>query len=274
MNPLKKLNKRIKKTSTFLCVGLDSDISKLPKRFLSQKYPQFEFNRWIIEQTHPFVCAYKPNFAFYEARGERGWSELAMTTSYIINEHPDIFLIADAKRADIGSTNEGYVTAIFDQLGFDAVTLNPYLGKEALEPFLSRKDKVSIILCKTSNSGSGEIQDLLVDGQPLWQYLAKQVTEKWNKLDNCMLVVGATYPHELKKIRQIVGEMPLLVPGVGEQGGDLEAVLQMGVNQQGKGLVINSSRGVIFADDPGAEVGKLSKLMNSFMLNDDEKLSS
>jgi len=205
MKPLNKLNKRINKTSSFLCVGLDSDISRLPKSFLSQKYPQFEFNRWIIEQTHPNVCAYKPNFAFYEARRDRGWSELAMTISYIKNEHPDIFLIADAKRADIGSTNAGYVTAIFDQLGFDAVTLNPYLGYEALKPFLSRKDKVSIILCKTSNPGSGEIQDLMVDGQPLWQYLGKKVAEKWNKLDNCMLVVGATYPDELRTIRQIVG---------------------------------------------------------------------
>lgn len=270
MNPLNKLNNRIDNTGSFLCVGLDSNISRLPKRFLSQKFPQFEFNRWIIEQTHSYVCAYKPNLAFYEARGECGWGELAMTVDYMKKMYPEIFLIADAKRADIGSTNKGYVTAIFDELGFDAVTLNPYLGYEALKPFLSRKDKVSIILCKTSNPGSGEIQDLMVDGQPLWQYLGKQVAEKWNKLDNCMLVVGATYPDELKTIRQIVGEMSLLVPGVGAQGGDLQTVLKMGVNKEGKGLIINSSRGIIFADDPGGEAKKLTNTMNSFMLRSND----
>lgn len=270
MSILNKLDQRVQKVKSLLCVGLDSSINRLPGRFLNQEHPQFEFNKWIIEQTHQFVCAYKPNFAFYEARKEQGWQELAMTVEYLRQNHPDIFLIADAKRADIGSTNAGYVTAIFDQLGFDGVTLNPYLGKEALAPFLERKDKLSIILCKTSNSGAGEIQDLLVDGKPVWQLVAQKVVKEWNRFENCALVVGATYPQELRIVRKAVGEMPLLVPGVGEQGGDLQAVLNAGANDHGRGLIINSSRGVIFADDPKKEAKKLTAVMNSFMLRSND----
>ncbi len=257
MSIIHKLDQRAKQVNSLLCVGLDSDINRLPERFLTQEYPQFEFNKWIIEQTHQHVCAYKPNLAFYEARGEAGWKELAMTTKYLRQNYPDIFLIADAKRGDIGSTNEGYVTAIFDELGFDAVTLSPYLGQEALQPFLERKDKACIILCRTSNPGAGEFQDLVTDGKPVWQRVAQNVAKKWNKNGNCMLVVGATYPQELEQVRQAVGEMWLLVPGIGAQGGDLEAVLKVGLNKQGRGLVINSSRGIIFADDPENESKKL-----------------
>ncbi len=257
-----KLSKRVKQVSSLVCVGLDSDLEKLPVRFLKQKQPQLAFNKWIIKQTHQDVCAYKPNLAFYEARGALGWQELALTAQYLRANYPEIVLIADAKRADIGSTNQGYVTAIFDELGFDAVTLNPYLGQEALQPFLDRQDKACIILCRTSNPGAGEFQDLITNGKPLWQTVAQQVSDKWNQARNCMLVVGATYPAELAQIREIVGEMTLLVPGVGAQGGDLQAVLQAGLTNSNQGLIINSSRGIIFARDPQQAVKNLQQEIN------------
>lgn len=277
MNPTQKLHDRQKKLHSLLCVGLDSDIAKIPHRFHSLKYPQFEFNKWIIDQTHEYVCAYKPNIAFYEARGDQGIKELKMTAEYLQENHPDIFTICDAKRADIGNTNEGYVKSIFDWYGFDAVTLNPYLGREAIQPFLDRKDKVSIILCKTSNPGGGEIQDVQVrhpepDNEsmakskgeessnsgsasvPLWQLIAYKVAREWNENDNCMLVVGATYPEQLAQVRQIIGTMDILVPGVGSQGGDLQQTLDAGLTPGKKGLIISISRSIIFAKDPGIEI--------------------
>jgi orotidine-5'-phosphate decarboxylase len=242
-----------------LCIGLDSDIRRLPERFLAQKHPQFEFNRWIIDQTHQRAAAYKPNLAFYEARGEAGWRELRLTMEYLSEHYPDKFTIADAKRADIGSTNEGYVTAIFDELKFDAITLHPYLGREALRPFLDRADKTAIILCRTSNPGAGELQDLQIEGKPLWQKIAENVKNDWNEHKNCMLVVGATYPEEMAIIRQVVGdEITFLVPGIGAQGGDLEAVLRSGSTTSGGGLLVSSSREIIFAEDPSAAAKHLS----------------
>lgn len=245
---------------SLLCIGLDSDFGKLPKRFYDEQFPQFEFNKWIIDQTHEYVSAYKPNLAFYEAQGMQGWHELKLTLDYLEEKHPKIFTIADAKRADIGSTNEGYVSAIFDRLGFDAVTLNPYLGEEALRPFLDRKDKTSIILCKTSNPGSGEFQDLEVGkkNQPVWQVVAERVAKKWNKAGNCMLVVGATYPKELAIVRNIVGEMTILVPGIGAQGGELQQVLANGLTKDKTGLLINVGRSIIFSNDPGREAEKFN----------------
>lgn len=276
MKPLQKLHQRQDSTNSLLCVGLDSDFDKLPEKFKKLKHPQFEFNKWIIEQTHEFVSAYKPNSAFYEARGDQGVRELKMTMEYLRKNHPDIFTICDAKRADIGSTNEGYVSSIFDWLGFDAVTVNPYLGREAIQPFLQRRDKVSIILARTSNPGAGELQDLQLTPSsqaslgvlphkggrkdlPLWQIIAHKVAHEWNEHDNCMIVMGATKPEELQIARSIVGDMDFLVPGVGAQGGEVEAVLKFGKNSQGKGLVINSARGVIFAKEPHAEAKRLSR---------------
>ncbi len=265
-----KLRNRVEKTKSVLCVGLDSALEKLPERFQTLEHPQFEFNKWIIEQTHQYTAAYKPNTAFYEARGSAGWRELEMTMEYLRASHPDIFTICDAKRADIGSTNHGYVTAIFDHMGFDAITLHPYLGAEALQPFLDRSDKTSIILCHTSNPGAGELQELELaatdsDGtqspQKLWQQVAHTVARDWNTHNNCMLVMGATYPQELQQVRQIVGDMPLLVPGVGAQGGDLQQVLENGHGTSWPALLINSSRGVIFAADPAAEAEKLATAM-------------
>lgn len=255
---LQKLQARVKKTHSLLSVGLDANIRKLPQQFQKKEFPQFEFNKWIIDQTHEFVAAYKPNIAFYEARGDQGIHELQLTVEYLQKNHPDIFTICDAKRADIDLTNDGYVASIFDWFSFDAITLHPYLGKEALQPFLQRQDKVCIILCRTSNPGAGEFQDLEIDGKPLWQVVAEKVSQDWNKQGNCMLVVGATYPEEMRKIRQTVGnEMFFLVPGIGAQGGDVEAVLDAGLNSQGSGLLINSARGIIFADDPGVEAKQL-----------------
>lgn len=262
-NPLKKFQKIIKQSNSLVCVGLDSNLEKIPLPFQGKRYPQFEFNKWIIDQTHDLVAAYKPNLAFYEARGVAGWEDLALTMNYLGQHYPEIFTIADAKRADIGSTNEGYVKAIFDELNFDAITLHPYLGQEALAPFLNRKDKVSIILCKTSNLGGGEIQDLVVDGQPLWQVVATKVSQQWNKNNNCMLVVGATYPHELSKVRSVVGDMPLLIPGIGAQGGDLIATLTAGLTKDKKGLLINSARDIIFSTSPRQAAQDLKEAINA-----------
>ncbi|MEK7471163.1 MAG: orotidine-5'-phosphate decarboxylase [Patescibacteria group bacterium] len=252
-----KYNKRAKKINSLLCIGLDADFAKIPKRFLKKKFPQFEFNKWIIKETHEYAVAFKPNSAFYEARGDKGIRELKMTMDYLIKNHPDIFTILDAKRGDIGNTNNGYITSIFDWLGFDAFTVYPYLGHEAVQPILDRKDKGVILLCRTSNPGSKDFQDLEVKGKTLWQIVAEKVSKNWNKNKNCMLVVGATYPKEMKKIRSIVGDMTFLVPGVGAQGGDLKETLKVGLNSKGLGLIINSSRGIIFSDNPKIEAQKL-----------------
>ncbi len=262
MGIIDKYEQRVDAVHSLLSVGLDSTVERLPERFRSQPNPQFAFNQWIIEQTHPFVSAYKPNIAFYEARGDQGLRDLKLTLDYLHVHHPDIFTICDAKRADIDSTNAGYVSEIFDWLGFDAVTLHPYLGSDALRPFLERTDKACLILCRTSNAGAGELQDLRVDGKPLWQVVAETVRNCWNANGNCMLVVGATYPGELRQVREVVGEMTVLVPGIGVQGGSVEAVVNAGLNRAGKGLIINAARSVIYADDPAAEARSLRDAIN------------
>ncbi len=238
---------------SLLCVGLDADITRIADA------DQFAFNRRVIDQTHPYACAYKLNSAFYEARGADGWTAMAQTVAYIRQHHPQMFLICDAKRADIGSSNVAYARAVFDELGFDAVTLHPYLGGEALAPFLNRADKVSIILCRTSNPGAREIQD----HNDLWQHVARTVVNKWNANGNCMLVVGATYPDDLRTVRGIVGDMPLLVPGVGAQGADPAKAVRAGQNSHGGGLYINASRSIIFADDPATAAHDLHAALNA-----------
>jgi orotidine-5'-phosphate decarboxylase len=260
---LQKYEMRAEATQSLLCVGLDPEVKRIPARFRAEDFPFFAFNRWIIEQTHTFTAAYKPNMAFYEARGVQGLRELELTMEYLRAEHPAIMTVCDAKRADIGNTNRGYVTALFDELGFDSVTLHPYLGREALAPFLERKDKVSIILCRTSNPGAGEFQDLEVAGRPLWEAVATQVKDEWNSLGNCMLVVGATYPDEMRRIRAIAPQMPFLVPGVGAQGGDVAAVVASGLDARGKGLMISSSRGILYSDDPGEAARSLRDEINA-----------
>ena len=247
---LDKYNSRADEINSLLCVGLDSELARLPEKFKAAQFPQFEFNKFIIEQTHEFTACYKMNIAFYEARGEEGFRELKMTMDYLRQQHPDIMTICDAKRADIGNTNRGYVEEILDWLGFDALTLHPYLGKEALSPFLERPDKAAIILCRTSNPGAGELQDLISDGKPVWQIVAEKVSRDWNARSNCMLVVGATYPAEMKIIRQLAPELTFLVPGIGAQGGSVEEAVSAGLDNAGRGLIIHAARSIIFADDP------------------------
>jgi orotidine-5'-phosphate decarboxylase len=252
-----RLEARMRAVGSLVCVGLDSAHERLPQRFERENHPQLAFNRWVIEQTLPYVAAYKPNLAFYEARGAAGWNELARTMELLRALAPDVFTIADAKRADIGSTNAGYATALFDELGFDAVTLHPYLGAEALRPFLEREDKACIVLCRTSNPGAGELQDLEVDGVPLWEVVATRVRDGWNAHGNCLLVVGATYPTELARVRELCPDLTFLVPGVGAQGGDAATVVANGLDTRGRGLLINSSRGIIFSDDPAVAARSL-----------------
>lgn len=242
-----KVRGAMAKNNSLLCVGLDADYDKLPTHIKNESDALFVFNKAIIDATADLVCAYKPNSAFYEALGEDGIRQLKQTADYLHETYPDIPIILDAKRADIGNTNNGYVDFTFDHLGMDAITLHPYLGREALEPFLSRSEKGSIILCRTSNPGAGEFQDLLVDDEPLYQHVARAVTESWNTNNNCMLVVGATYPDEMKQIRNIVGDMLFLVPGVGAQGGDVEAIMAAGLDSRNQGMMISSSRGIIYA---------------------------
>lgn len=271
MNNLNKLKAAMDRNNSLVCVGLDSDIEKLPNAVKGEKYPQFVFNKAIIEATYMHVCAYKPNIAFYEARGEVGFAELKMTMDYLRSVHPNMYTICDAKRADIGNTNKGYVSYIFDYLGFDAITLHPYLGREALRPFLERSDKASIILCRTSNPGASELQDLKIEDAALYEYVAQNVVKLWNHNGNCMLVVGGTYPDELRRVREIVGEMTLLVPGIGAQGADVAAVVRAGQDRNGRGLIINSSRAIIFSssDDnyaliAGQEAEKLKMEINKY----------
>ena len=254
-----KLDKIVKKNKSLVCVGLDSDISKLSSP------SQLSFNKSIIEATADLVCSYKLNTAFYESIGHEGIKALKDSCDYLIKKYPEIPIIIDAKRADIGNTNKGYVQFVFTYLGADAVTVHPYLGEEAIRPFLDCKDKGIIILCRTSNPGAGEFQDLEAGNIPLYKIVAKNVASKWNSNKNCMLVVGATYPDELKQVRKIVGDMTLLVPGIGTQGSDLEATLKAGLNSKKRGLIINSSRGIIFAKNPREEAMKLRNDINKFL---------
>ena len=262
MNAIEKFNRRVDEANSLLCVGLDSDISKLPNRFTALSQPQLAFNQHIIELTVGAVAAFKFNMAFYEANGAAGWQQLADSLDYLRSHHPDVLTISDAKRGDIGNSSAAYARAIFDDLGFDAITLSPYLGRDALQPFLDYADKACIILCRTSNPGSGELQTLTVCGKPLWQIVAQYAAEEWNANGNCMLVAAATYPEEIARIRSIVGDMTLLVPGIGVQGGDIAAVLRAGINSRGKGLVINASRSVILADNPAQAANTIREEIN------------
>jgi len=244
----RKLSAIWAKNNTLLCIGLDPDLAKLPASVATSQTPLFDFNKAIIDATADLVCAFKPNSAFYEGRGAEGITELKQTCDYLHDKYPDIPIILDFKRGDIGNTNDHYAQFAFDYLQADAVTLQPWAGRESLKPFLNRKDKGIIILDRTSNSGSGEFQDLLLDGQKLYLRVAQNVRDDWNVNGNCQLVVGATYPQELAEIRQLVGDdMVFLVPGLGAQGGDAEATVKAGLNRAGTGLIINSSRQIIYA---------------------------
>lgn len=239
----------------FVCIGLDSDFGKIPESArvgdnecdIHESNTIVAFNRAIVEATKDLVCAYKPNTAFYEAYGAEGITALHRTIADIRAIASDVPVILDAKRADIGNTNAGYVNAAFGFLRADAITVHPYLGAEALQPFLEQTEKGVIVLCRTSNPGAGEFQDLSVAGEPLYRFVARQVASEWNKNGNCALVVGATYPDELSEVRKLVGNMPILIPGIGAQGADVEKAVLAGVDNRNQGIIINSSRGIIFA---------------------------
>lgn len=237
-------NAWIKKDS-MVCVGLDPDLQKMPVHLKTVENPIFQFNRALVDATADLVCAYKPQFAYYAAQNAE--SQLAMSIDYIHKHHPGVPVILDAKRGDIGSTAKMYAREVFERYGADAVTVNPYMGGDTLEPFLERKEKGIIILCRTSNPGAGDIQDLEAGGKKIYEIIAQKAATQWNRNKNVLLVVGATYPLELKKIRETAGEMPFLVPGIGAQGGDLEAAVINGKTESGGGMIINSSRGIIYA---------------------------
>ena len=237
----------------FLCVGIDPVKEKIPGTVTgnSIKEKLVRFCCAIVEATAPYAAAFKPNAAFFERYGENGWLALRRIVACIHEIAPEVPVILDAKRGDIGNTNLGYVEAIFDDLGLDAVTLHPYLGREAMVPFTSRENKGCIFMGKTSNPGAGEFQDLKVNGEdPLWLHVAKNIASGWNQHGNCGLVFGATYPEETAQAREAVGDdLFFLAPGLGAQGGDLKAAVEAARNSRGQGVVFSSSRDIIFASN-------------------------
>jgi orotidine-5'-phosphate decarboxylase len=242
MTFIEKLNEIVGKNNSLVCVGLDTSPELIPPGM-----SVFEFNKSIIDATADLVCAYKPNLAFYEAQGENGLEALYRTIKYVPKFIP---VIGDAKRGDIGNTSEAYARALFEQLGLDAATINPYLGFDAVEPFLKYKDKFAFILCRTSNKGAADFQSLSCEFEGKKRMLYEVVAEKasrWNTNRNVGLVVGATYPDELKNIRQAHPDMVILIPGVGAQGGDLNLAVHYGVDKHLRGIVINSARQIIYA---------------------------
>jgi orotidine-5'-phosphate decarboxylase len=235
------------KSGSLLCIGLDPELERFPRSLIGQASPIFQFNKAIIDATADLVCAYKPQFAHYAAYEAE--DQLERTIQYIHASYPDVPVILDAKRGDVGSTAVRYAIEAFERYGADAVTVNPYLGGDALEPFLVREDKGVIILCRTSNPGAKDLQDLESGGRKLYQLVAERAAQVWNSRGNCLLVVGATYPAELADVRSIVGDMPFLVPGVGAQGGDVAQVVTQGQTADGTGLIISSSRAIIYASN-------------------------
>jgi orotidine-5'-phosphate decarboxylase len=245
MDSVQLFNSIVKKRS-FLCVGLDTETDKIPEHLRKTKDPVFEFNKRIVDATHKYTVAYKPNLAFYESSGASGWESLDATVRYIRKKHPEIFIIADAKRGDIGNTSKMYAKAFLENMQFDAVTVAPYMGFDSVTPFLSYNDKWVVLLALTSNKGADDFQYHNEDGIRLFERVLT-VSQKWGTINNIMYVVGATRAEMLKDIRRIVPEHFLLVPGVGAQGGSLEEVARFGMNSK-CGLLVNSSRGIIFAD--------------------------
>ena len=242
---LDHLISEIRKKKSFLCVGLDVDLNKIPKHLLEEEDPIYAFNKAIIDATHHLAVAYKPNTAFYEAYGIKGWKALEKTINYLNQNYPEIFTIADAKRGDIGNTSSMYAKAFFDDLGFDSVTVAPYMGKDSIEPFLAFDDRHTILLALTSNEGAFDFQTQKIDGREVYKTVL-ETSKSWKNSKNLMYVVGATKAEYFKEIRSIVPDSFLLVPGVGAQGGNLQEVCKYGMNEK-VGLLINSSRGIIYA---------------------------
>ena len=260
----------IHKKKSFLCIGLDVDLTKIPKHLLEEEDPIFAFNKAIIDATHHLAVAYKPNTAFYEAYGIKGWKALEKTIDYLNKYHPEIFTIADAKRGDIGNTSTMYAKAFLEDLGFDSVTVAPYMGKDSVEPFLSFKDKHTILLALTSNKGAFDFQTQIIEDEELYKKVLK-TSKSWENSDQLMYVVGATKAEFFKEIRTIIPNSFLLVPGVGAQGGNLQDVCKYGMSKD-VGLLINSSRGIIyvsnqldFAEAAAQEAQKLQKQMKAIL---------
>lgn len=240
-----QLIQQIKTKKSFLCIGLDVDFTKIPKHLLELEDPIFEFNKAIIDATHDLCVSYKPNTAFYEAFGIKGWQSLEKTINYINTNYPEIFTIADAKRGDIGNTSSMYAKAFLEDLNFDSVTVAPYMGKDSIEPFLAFDNKHTILLALTSNEGAFDFQTKMINGEELYKTVIK-TSKTWENSQNLMYVVGATKAEYFTEIRNIVPDSFLLVPGVGAQGGSLSEVCKYGMNEN-VGLLINSSRGIIYA---------------------------
>ena len=240
-----KLAASWERSDSLVCVGLDPEIERLPPGIAVQPSPIFQFNKAIIDATADLVCAYKPQFAHYAAYEAE--DQLERTIEYIHRSYPGIPVILDSKRGDVGNTAQRYAIEAFERYGADAVTVNPYMGGDSLEPFLQYEDRGVIILCRTSNPGGRDLQDLDVGGRKLYQVVADMAARKWNTRGNCLLVVGATQPRELAEVREIVGNMPFLVPGVGAQGGDVALAVTNGQTDDGTGLIVSSSRGILYA---------------------------
>ncbi len=270
----KQLVGQIRKKNSFLCIGLDTDLDKIPPHLLKEDDPIFSFNKAIIDATNHLCVAYKPNIAFYEAYGIKGWKALEKTIKYLNSQYPEQFTIADAKRGDIGNTSTRYAKAFFEDLDFDSLTIAPYMGKDSVEPFLAFEDKHTILLALTSNEGAFDFQTKKMDGQELYKKVL-EVSKGYKNSENLMYVVGATKASYLKEIREIVPDSFLLVPGIGAQGGNLQEVCRYGMNEQ-VGLLINSSRGIIyasnntdFAEEAAREAFCLQKEMAAVLTNSD-----
>jgi len=245
MTFIKALQQRWREANSLVCVGLDPEPSKFPAHLRDEPDAVFAFCKAIVDATAEFACCFKPQIAHFAALGAE--DSLQRLIAHIHAAHPGVPVILDAKRGDIGSTAQHYATEAFDRYRADAVTANPYLGRDSVQPFLDRADKGVVILCHTSNPGAGDFQDLGTNGRPLYQHVADTVARHWNGNGNCALVVGATWPEQLREVRAIVGDMPLLIPGIGAQGGDVEAVVTNGRTADGTGLMISSSRAILYA---------------------------
>ena len=246
-----KLANAIRQHDSLLCVGLDPDIGRFPGVLQGRSDAVFEFCRAIIDATASYACAFKPQIAYFAALAAE--DQLQAICDYLNQNYPDIPIVLDAKRGDIGATAEQYAREAFERYKADAVTVNPYMGFDSIEPYLQWNEKGVIVLCRTSNPGGSDLQSLLVDGRPLYQHVARLVAQQWNRNGQCALVVGATFPQEIAEVRKIVGEMPLLVPGIGAQGGDIEATVLAGQTRDGTGMMINSSRAILYAKQVDGE---------------------
>ncbi|MEK0435548.1 MAG: orotidine 5-phosphate decarboxylase protein [Pseudomonadota bacterium] len=240
-----KLANAIRLHDSLLCVGLDPDIARFPGVLKGRVDSVFEFCRAIIDATAPYACAFKPQIAYFAALAAE--DQLQAICDYLNQRYPDIPIVLDAKRGDIGATAEQYAREAFERYKADAVTVNPYMGFDSIEPYLQWAEKGVIVLCRTSNPGGSDLQFLKVDGVPLYQHVARLVAQQWNRHGQCGLVVGATFPQEIAEVRKIVGDMPLLVPGIGAQGGDIESTVRAGQSSDGMGMMINSSRAILYA---------------------------